>query len=141
MNLTAKQEAFAQAVASGKTQADAYRLAFNATKSTDKSVWELASTLMANVKVASRVEAIRAPVTESTQYGLKTAMQEALDAYEVARGANNGGAMTAAATLRAKLNGLLIERKEIRTGPLSSLRRCLHPWLPHMRLAPLAWLF
>jgi hypothetical protein len=39
-------------------------------------------------------------------------MSEALDAFEVSKRNGQGGSMVAAATLRAKLNGLLVERKE-----------------------------
>jgi hypothetical protein len=48
-------------------------------------------------------------------------MLEADEAFKVAKSKENGGAMVAAATLRAKLNGLLVDKKEIRTGPLDGL--------------------
>lgn len=57
--LTAKQEAFAQAVADGLTLADAFRSSYDASRSTDKSIWESGARLMADVKVASRVAALR----------------------------------------------------------------------------------
>lgn len=65
-----------------------------------------------------RIVAIRGALTENIQYRLEQAMSEAGEAFTVAKTAGNGGAMVAAVQLRAKLNGLLIERKEIRTGPL-----------------------
>lgn len=52
--LTHKQEKFILAVVEGKTQADAYRHAYDTSKMTDKSIHEKASALMANVKVRSR---------------------------------------------------------------------------------------
>jgi len=58
--LTAKQEAFAQAVADGMTQSDAYRKAYDTKTKSDKSVNEVSSQLMANLKVASRVAELRA---------------------------------------------------------------------------------
>lgn len=65
MSLTPAQEVFAQLVASGKTQADAYRGAYpKAAGWKASSVWEKASTLMANVKVQSRVEQIKAELAE-----------------------------------------------------------------------------
>lgn len=60
MKLTAKQEAFAQAIASGMTQADAYRTAYNATKMLPESIWSKASEVMADVKVSSRVSELKA---------------------------------------------------------------------------------
>lgn len=59
MALTAKQEAFAQAVAGGMTQADAYRASYDTENCTDKSVIELASQLMRDVNVSSRVTALK----------------------------------------------------------------------------------
>ena len=60
MKLTAKQEAFAQAIASGMTQADAYRTAYNAAKMLPESIWSKASEVMADVKVSSRVSELKA---------------------------------------------------------------------------------
>ena len=57
--LTPKREAFAQAVANGKTQADAYREAFNAANMKPETIWSKASELMADGKVAARVEELR----------------------------------------------------------------------------------
>jgi phage terminase small subunit len=62
--LTAKQEAFCQGIADGKTQADAYRAAYDAENMTDKSVWEKASELMATVKVSSRVAELKQNLEE-----------------------------------------------------------------------------
>jgi len=55
MALTAKQEAFAQAVASGMTQADAYRSAYDCKSSSDKTVHDEASDLMRHPEIAPRV--------------------------------------------------------------------------------------
>ena len=57
--LTPKQEKFSQCVASGMTQADAYREAFGQGNMTDKSIVEKASTLMATVNVKSRVDSLQ----------------------------------------------------------------------------------
>jgi len=59
MKLTAKQELFAQLVAQGKSQADAYREAYGAKKMKEQSVWQRASQVAANVKVASRVAELK----------------------------------------------------------------------------------
>ena len=59
MALTAKQEAFAQAVAGGMTQADAYRASYDFEGCTDKSVIELASQLMRDINVSSRVKSLK----------------------------------------------------------------------------------
>lgn len=119
--LTAKQEAFAQAIVSGMNQSDAYRAAYNAGSMSAATINVKASELMANGKVAVRVQELRKPAVEAAQYGLKEAMAEAAEAMAVAREKENGGAMVAAVTLRAKLSGLLVDRKEVRSGPLDGL--------------------
>lgn len=59
--LTPQQEEFAKLVASGKTLAEAQRLAYpKSLKWADESVWSVASRLMANVKVSARVKALQA---------------------------------------------------------------------------------
>lgn len=121
MALTAKQEAFCQAIMSGMSQADAYRKAYDAGNMKAETIQKRASELMGNGEVAGRVQELRAPVVAELQYDLKTAMLEAEDAFKVAKTKENGGAMVAAVTLRAKLNGLLVERSEVRTGPLDGL--------------------
>lgn len=57
--LTAKQEKFVQGIIEGMSQADAYRSAYDTKRMSDKSVWELASRLMNDVKVKSRLAELR----------------------------------------------------------------------------------
>ena len=59
MALTAKQEAFAQAVASGMTQADAYRASYDCENSADKTIVEEASRVMADRNVSARVQVLK----------------------------------------------------------------------------------
>jgi hypothetical protein len=54
--LTAKQERFAQLVASGEKYSPAYRLSHDANGSSDQTVWVHASQLAANDKVATRID-------------------------------------------------------------------------------------
>ncbi len=60
MALTAKQEAFAQAVAGGMTQADAYRSAYDCENSSEQVIYNEASLLMQDHEVAVRVSELRA---------------------------------------------------------------------------------
>jgi phage terminase small subunit len=116
--LTAKQEAFCQAVVQGIGQADAYRMSYAVKKMKPGAVDVEASRLMDNPKVAHRLQELRAPVVEKVRYGIEQAMDEAMEAFKVAKGKEQGGAMVAAVQLRAKLNGLLIEKREDVTDPL-----------------------
>jgi len=59
MALTAKQEAFAQAVASGMTQADAYRHAYDCEGSNEQTIYDEASDLMRHPEVGPRVKFLK----------------------------------------------------------------------------------
>jgi len=60
MKITPKQEAFAQAIASGQNQSDAYRAAYKVRPGTKaESVNQNASRIMGNVNVVSRVKELR----------------------------------------------------------------------------------
>lgn len=75
MALTPQQELFAQGVAAGKSQAEAYRVAYpKALKWAPETVWNRASALMRDSEVVARVEAIRAELAER---GLWTREQSA----------------------------------------------------------------
>lgn len=60
MSLTGKQEAFAQAVASGLTQAEAYRTCYDVSPDTlDKTVWEGASRVANDSNVSARIASLK----------------------------------------------------------------------------------
>ena len=87
--LTSKQEGFCQALASGTTQADAYRTAYNASAMKPAVVQNKASLLMKKGEVRARVEQHRKPVVEKMQYQLEQAMQEAAEAFDVSKTKDN----------------------------------------------------
>lgn len=63
--MTPKREAFAQAVANGKTASDAYREAFPSSATwKESSIWSKSSTLLANVKVKQRIAELREKLAE-----------------------------------------------------------------------------
>lgn len=64
--LTAKQEQFVQGIITGLSQADAYRAAYSCKKMSDKTIWENASRLMADTKVAARVSELRNEIAKSS---------------------------------------------------------------------------
>lgn len=122
MALTAKQEAFALAVASGMNQSDAYRSAYDTKPNASLAAINVnASKVMANAKVRLRVGELRKPAVAAAQYGLQEAMREASEALEVSRRKENGGAMVAAVTLRAKLAGLIIEKRQNVPNPFDGM--------------------
>ena len=80
--LTAKQEAFAAAVASGKTQADAYRLAYDAENMKESTLWSNASRLMADSKVAARVEDLRKQLENKQLWTREMSVKALIGAYK-----------------------------------------------------------
>lgn len=65
MSITAQQESFAQAVASGKSNADAYRTAYpKSLKWAAQTVANAAYKLMGHADISARIEQIRAELAE-----------------------------------------------------------------------------
>ena len=112
MTLTAKQEAFAQAVASGKSQADAYRAAYDASRSKPESVHSRASSLMADVKVASRVAELRAPAAQAAQVTLEGHLTRLETLSKAAETAGQYSAAIAAEIARGKHSGIVVDKLE-----------------------------
>ena len=85
--ITAKQSEFARLVAEeGKTASDAYRAVYNVSPNTlDKTIWSMASALMANHKVSNRIKDIQKRLEEDKltravrreEYVLKRLTEEA----------------------------------------------------------------
>ena len=86
MALTPKQEAFAQAIASGCNQSDAYRQAYNASAMKPQSVQVKASELMKNGNVSVRVDFLRAEVASR---GLWTREDSVRTLKDVAQGVDS----------------------------------------------------
>lgn len=76
MNLTPKQEKFAQEVASGKSQADAYRAAFDCAKSKPETIYKRASELMADGKVSGRVAELRGMIADKLAISNERVLRE-----------------------------------------------------------------
>lgn len=111
--MTPKQERFAMEVASGKTQADAYRAAFNVKPTTKaESVQQNASRLMANVKVASRVAELRAPIAEKAGITLESHLADLQSLRDRAVELNQIAAAISAEIARGKASGVHVEKSE-----------------------------
>lgn len=94
--LTAKQEAFAQAIANGMTQADAYRTAYHAVKMADGAIYREASLLLARPKIAQRVADLRAELSKKQLWTREMSVKALVKAYKVAEEFGQSGAMTQA---------------------------------------------
>jgi phage terminase small subunit len=109
--MTPKQEAFAQAVASGMNQSDAYRQAYNA-KGKASGINVSASKLMADPKIAQRVEEIRAKGAERAAMTLESHLQKLADLRDAAQSARQFSAAIAAEIARGKAAGVHVEKSE-----------------------------
>jgi phage terminase small subunit len=94
--LTAKQELFAQCIADGMGQADAYRTAYDAKTASDSSIYVQASNLMKNSKVALRVDELRSQVVEKQLWTREMSVKGLIQAYRIAQDAKTSTGMTAA---------------------------------------------
>lgn len=94
--LTAKQEAFAQGIADGLTQADAYRAAYGVNKMTDNAVYREASLLIGRPKIAQRVADIKATLEKRQLWTREMSVKALVKAYKTAEATANSSAMTGA---------------------------------------------
>ena len=58
--LTSKQNKFIEGIIEGSCQSDAYRLAYDKTNMSSKTIWEAASRLSKNPKVVARLDQLTA---------------------------------------------------------------------------------
>jgi phage terminase small subunit len=122
--LTPKQEAFAQAVASGMSQSDAYRTAYKVREGTKpETVNQQASRLMSGRNIAARVAEFRKPIAEAAQITLASHLKRLQDLSEAAEQGSQYSAAISAEVARGKAAGLYVEKSEIsgaNGGPLEA---------------------
>lgn len=114
--LTAKQEAFAQAIVEGRMNAsDAYRSAYDADAMSPKQVWVEASKLIRHPKVSLRVAELRAEITKGTVYTVEKLIDELEEARVMAATCETPqtSAMISASMGKAKLLGMVSDQTNI----------------------------
>lgn len=116
MALTPKQEKFAQEVASGKSQADAYRAAFDCTNSKPATIHRKACALMDDGKIAARIESIRAPIVEKVGITLEQHLRDLERLRNLAESDGKYSAAVSAELARGKASGLHVERVQHEGG-------------------------
>lgn len=127
--LTGKQEAFAQAVAAGKSLADAYREAYDCSRSKDSTVYPRASRLMASGKVKARVAELRAPAVEASGMTLELHLRDLQVLRNKALKLGQLSAAVQAEIARGRAAGVLAaERKQVEVtgkdgGPIQTEAR------------------
>lgn len=109
--LNPAKERFAQEVASGKTLAAAYRIAYpNSANHKNSTVWTNASQLMAEAEVLQRVAELQAKGAEMAALTLAKHLARLEELSRDAQAAEEYNAAIKAEELRGKASGLYTER-------------------------------
>ena len=120
--LTAKMEAFAQGVADGLNQSDAYRAAYNCANMKASTIHEAASRLAADYKVLARIKALQAQTAQAlaTRRGWdrERFIHEGETNLKMARHLGQFAAANKALELMFRASGLLTERP--RAAPIKT---------------------
>ena len=126
MSLTPKQEKFAQCVAEGMSQADAYRSSYNC-KPTTKSdtIINKASELMRNGYITARVDELRKPIIAKVGMTLESHLEDLNRLRNLAAKAGQYSAAISAEVARGKAAGLVVSKTELTGadgGPIKGLQ-------------------
>ncbi len=117
--LTPKQEAFAQAVAGGKTQADAYRSAYNVKPETSPgSVQNKASLLMKKGEVRVRVEELKAQLSEKLLWTREDSLKTLI---AVINAPDNAGNIISSVQAINKMQGFDAAEKHEHSGSVTQI--------------------
>lgn len=120
-SLTPRQEAFALSVASGKSQAEAYRCAYpKSTAWKDTAVWQQASRLMALPHVASRVAEHRADLAKRSLWSREDSVRSLMG---VIRDAERASDIVSAVKELNAMHGFNAPQKVEHSGAVTSVTR------------------
>lgn len=117
MPLTLKQEAAVQAyIENGGNKSEAYRAAYNAENMAPETIWVKACELFKVGNVAVRVIELQEEHRERHNVTVDSLTVELDEARTIAKEEKQGAAMTGATMGKAKLHGLVSDKREI-SGP------------------------
>ena len=108
--LTHKQEKFCLAYIETGNASEAYRQSYNTSKMKPESINESASRLLADVKIAARLEQLREPVRERAQITLESHLERLNHLSLMAEQAEQYSAAIKAEESRGKVAGLYVEK-------------------------------
>ena len=111
--LTQKQENFCLAYIETGNASEAYRRVYNAKGMKPETVNRNAKALLDNNKIATRLEELRKPVTESAQITLAQHLSTLEELRELAKEEGKYGPAIQAEIARGKAAGLYVERSHI----------------------------
>ena len=111
MALTSQQEKFAQSVASGMNQSEAYREAYNVRKNTKiETVNNSAYKLMNDPDISARVDELRKPIVKAAQLTLEAHLNDLKGLRNMATKAEQYSAAISAEVARGKAAGLYTDK-------------------------------
>ena len=114
IKLTARQENFALAYVATSNASEAYRRAFGVAPNTKpETIWSESSRILKNRKVTARVIELQAMNRDAMAVSVESLTIELEEARQMALEARNESAAIAATLGKAKLHGLLSERREL----------------------------
>ena len=112
--LTVKQESFVQVYIESGSASEAYRQAYDVSATTKaETVWQAASRLLADRKVAARVEAMHKLAEGETLFAVEQALEEFEEARQMAMDNGQPSAAVSATTAKAKLFGMMTDRRHV----------------------------
>lgn len=114
MKLTDKQEKFAQCIAKGYTQADAYREAYDCEEMKDEVIYVEACKLMNNHKISIRVDELKERALKRYDITVDDLIFELEEAREMGKLNSQPSAMVSASMGKAKLLGLITDKQEVK---------------------------
>ncbi len=120
--MTPKQEHFAQCIADGMTQADAYRTAYGAEKMKTETIHKRASELMSDGEVSGRVQELRNKLSAKALWSREMSVKALVGAFKVAQGQNNASGMTGAIKELNAMHGFNAPQKVDISGELAFQR-------------------
>lgn len=114
MSLTLKQENFCLAYIETGNASEAYRRAYNTEKMKPESVNRLAKAQLDNVKIASRIAELRAPVIANAQITLEQHLTDLKRLRDLAESSEKYGPAITAEMARGKVSGLYVDKVDLK---------------------------
>lgn len=123
--LSDKRERFCLLLVSGKTLIESYRQSRPSGIMNDQTAANRAKDLLKRPEILKRIAELRLPavlaVRKAYQYTLDMALRECDEAYALALALGQPSVMVGAVTVKAKIAGLVIDKKEVTHGVLDDL--------------------
>jgi phage terminase small subunit len=131
IELTFQQEKFAQGVVKGLSQSDAYRAAYKTGNMKPDSIHQLASKLMTNAKVASRLAELREPIAQRVDMSVHAHVSRLARIRDAALEAGDHGPATRAEIAIGQVAGHYVQKVELTNNLFA-------PYTPEQKIEMLA---